>query len=90
MFALATVAAMEKEIEVGDSTAAEETGKNSAVAAGWENAASRVPAVAEKARKKCCRGRSRHGLEVADEGLLKDLVVIFVFLGVLCTIHYFF
>jgi hypothetical protein len=28
--------------------------------------------------------RRRHGLEVEYEGLLKDLVVIFVFLGVLC------
>jgi hypothetical protein len=28
--------------------------------------------------------RRRHGLEVEDEGLLKDLVVIFVFLRVLC------
>jgi hypothetical protein len=27
----------------------------------------------------------RHGLKVEDEGLLNDLVVIFVFLGVLCT-----
>jgi hypothetical protein len=34
--------------------------------------------------------RRRHGLEVEDEGLLKDLVVIFVFLGVLCTVHCFF
>jgi hypothetical protein len=32
----------------------------------------------------------RHGLEVEDEGLLKDLVVIFVFLGVLCTVRCFF
>jgi hypothetical protein len=32
----------------------------------------------------------RHGLEVEDEGLLKDLVVIFIFLGVFCTIRYFF
>jgi hypothetical protein len=32
----------------------------------------------------------RHGLEVEDEGLLKDLVVIFVFLGVICTIRCFF
>jgi hypothetical protein len=28
--------------------------------------------------------RRRHGLEVKDEGLLKDLIVIFVFLEVLC------
>jgi hypothetical protein len=28
----------------------------------------------------------RHGLDVEDEGLLKDLVVIFIFLGVLCTV----
>jgi hypothetical protein len=34
--------------------------------------------------------RRRHGLEVEDEGLLKDLVVIFIFLGVLCTVRYFF
>jgi hypothetical protein len=34
--------------------------------------------------------RRRHGLEVEDKGLLKDLVVIFVFLGVLCTICCFF
>jgi hypothetical protein len=32
----------------------------------------------------------RHGLEVEDEGLLKDLIVIFVFLGMLCTVHGFF
>jgi hypothetical protein len=31
--------------------------------------------------------RRRHGLEVEDEGLLKDLIVIFAFLGVLCTIR---
>jgi hypothetical protein len=34
--------------------------------------------------------RRRHGLEVEEEGLLKDLVVLFVFLRVLCTIRYFF
>jgi hypothetical protein len=34
--------------------------------------------------------RRRHGLEVEDEGLLKDLVVIFVFLKVLCTVRCFF
>jgi hypothetical protein len=34
--------------------------------------------------------RRRHGLKVEDEGLLKNLVVIFVFLEVLCTICYFF
>jgi hypothetical protein len=34
--------------------------------------------------------RRRHGLEVEDEGLLKDLVVIFVFLKVLCTVCCFF
>jgi hypothetical protein len=34
--------------------------------------------------------RRRHGLEVEVEGLLKDHVVIFVFLGVLCTVRYFF
>jgi hypothetical protein len=27
----------------------------------------------------------RHGLEVEDEGHLKDIVVIFVFIGVLCS-----
>jgi hypothetical protein len=32
----------------------------------------------------------RHGLEVEDEGLLKDLVVIFIFLGVICTVRCFF
>jgi hypothetical protein len=32
----------------------------------------------------------RLGLEVEDAGLLKDLIVIFVFLGVLCTIWCFF
>jgi hypothetical protein len=32
----------------------------------------------------------RHGLEVIDEGLLKDLVVIFVFLKVLCIVNCFF
>jgi hypothetical protein len=31
--------------------------------------------------------RRRHGLEVEDEGLLKDLVVIFVFLELLCTVR---
>jgi hypothetical protein len=31
--------------------------------------------------------RRRHGLEVEVEWLLKDLVVIFVFLGVLCTVQ---
>jgi hypothetical protein len=34
--------------------------------------------------------RRRHGLEVEDEGLLKDFVVIFVFLGVFCTVRCFF
>jgi hypothetical protein len=34
--------------------------------------------------------RRRHGLEVEDEGLLKDLVVIFIFLGLLCTVRCFF
>ncbi|XP_071683790.1 uncharacterized protein [Lolium perenne] len=34
--------------------------------------------------------RHRHGLEVEDEGLLKDLIVIFVFLGMLCTVRGFF
>jgi hypothetical protein len=34
--------------------------------------------------------RRRHGLEVEDEGLLKNLVVIFVFLEMLCTIRCFF
>jgi hypothetical protein len=33
--------------------------------------------------------RRRHGLEVEDEGLLKDFVVIFVFLRVLCTVRCF-
>jgi hypothetical protein len=33
--------------------------------------------------------RHRHGLEVEDEGLLKDLVVIFAFLGELCTVRCF-
>jgi hypothetical protein len=33
--------------------------------------------------------RRRHGLEVEDEGLLKDLVVIFVFLEVFCTVSLF-
>jgi hypothetical protein len=32
----------------------------------------------------------RHGLEVEVEGLLKDLVVIFVFLRMLCTVRCFF
>jgi hypothetical protein len=32
----------------------------------------------------------RHGLEVEDEWLLKDFIVIFIFLGVRCTVHYFF
>jgi hypothetical protein len=30
--------------------------------------------------------RHRHGLEVEDEGLLKDPVVIFVFLGLLVLV----
>jgi hypothetical protein len=34
--------------------------------------------------------RRQHGLEVEDEGLLKDLIVIFTFLGVLCTVRCFF
>jgi hypothetical protein len=34
--------------------------------------------------------RHRHGLEVEDEGLLKDFVVSFVFLRMLCTVHCFF
>jgi hypothetical protein len=33
--------------------------------------------------------RRRHGLKVEEEGLLKDLVVIFVFLRMLCTIYCF-
>jgi hypothetical protein len=31
--------------------------------------------------------RRRHGLEVEDEGILKNLVIIFVFLEVLCTVR---
>jgi hypothetical protein len=34
--------------------------------------------------------RRRHSLEVEDEGILKDFVVIFVFLGVLYTVLCFF
>jgi hypothetical protein len=34
--------------------------------------------------------RRRHGLEVEEEGLLKNLIVIFVFLGVFCTVRCFF
>jgi hypothetical protein len=34
--------------------------------------------------------RRRHGLEIKDKGLLKDLVIIFVFLEVLCIVCYFF
>jgi hypothetical protein len=34
--------------------------------------------------------RRRHGQEVEDKGLLKDLVVIFNFFGVLCTVRCFF
>jgi hypothetical protein len=34
--------------------------------------------------------RHRHGLKVEDEGFLKDLVVILVFLGVLYTVRCFF
>jgi hypothetical protein len=34
--------------------------------------------------------RRRHGMEVEGEGLLKDLVTIFVFLKALCTIRCFF
>jgi hypothetical protein len=33
--------------------------------------------------------RRRHGLEVEDEGLLKDFAVIFIFLGILCTVRCF-
>jgi hypothetical protein len=32
----------------------------------------------------------RHSLEVEDEGLLKDLVVIYIFLKVFYTVHCFF
>ena len=32
----------------------------------------------------------RHGLEVADEGHVKNLIVIFVFIKVLCTVRCFF
>jgi hypothetical protein len=32
----------------------------------------------------------RHGLEVEDEGLLKDLILIFIFLKVFCTVCCFF
>jgi hypothetical protein len=31
--------------------------------------------------------RRRHGLKVEDEGLLKDFIVIFVFLGMLYTVR---
>jgi hypothetical protein len=34
--------------------------------------------------------RRRHGLKIEDEELLKDLVVIFIFLGVLFTVRCFF
>ena len=34
--------------------------------------------------------RRRHGLEVEDEGHLKNLVVIFVFVELFCTVRYFF
>ena len=34
--------------------------------------------------------RRRHGLEVEDEGHLKDLVVIFVFFELFCTVWCFF
>jgi hypothetical protein len=34
--------------------------------------------------------RCRHSLEVKDKGLLKDLIIISVFLEVLCTIRCFF
>jgi hypothetical protein len=34
--------------------------------------------------------RRRHGLEVEDEGLLKNLIIIFIFLRVLCTVRRFF
>jgi hypothetical protein len=34
--------------------------------------------------------RRRHGLKVEDEGILKDLIVIFVFLKVFCTVRCFF
>jgi hypothetical protein len=36
------------------------------------------------------RSHRQHGLEVDDEGLLKDLVVIFIFLKMLCIVRYFF
>jgi hypothetical protein len=32
----------------------------------------------------------RHGLKVEDEGLLKDLIIIFIFVGVFCTVRCFF
>jgi hypothetical protein len=34
--------------------------------------------------------RHRHGLEVEDEGLIKDLIAISIFLGVLCVVCCFF
>jgi hypothetical protein len=34
--------------------------------------------------------RRRYGLEVEDEGLLKDLVVNFIFLEMFCTVRCFF
>jgi hypothetical protein len=43
------------------------------------------PTQGEAAAAACCR----HGLDVEDEGLLKDLVVIFIFLELLCTIRCF-
>jgi hypothetical protein len=43
------------------------------------------PTQGEAATAACCR----HDLDVEDEGLLKDLVVIFVFLELLCTIRCF-
>jgi hypothetical protein len=33
--------------------------------------------------------RCRHGLEVEDEGPLKDLVVIFDLFGLLCIVRFF-
>jgi hypothetical protein len=41
-------------------------------------------------RLRAATAHHRHGLEVKDEGLLKDLVVIFIFLRILCTVRCFF
>jgi hypothetical protein len=53
----------------------------------FPSATNNVRPTQEGATAAACR---RHSLEFEDEGLLKDLVVIFIFLGVLCIVRCFF